>query len=1096
MGSITTGVGLISGINTAQLIEQLLAIEARPKRNLESRVSVLEAQRTALLDINARLLNLKNASSSFRLDRIFQSVQSLSSNEEVLTASVGKGTQPGSYSFIVKQLVQNNQLLSGGFADRETTPLGLDALSFEFGNGRLSVDRALEDLNGGTGVDRGRITITDRSGASATIDLTDVTSVNEVLDRINDASGVAVTATVTGDGFVITDTSGGGGSLTIANKAGDTTATDLGIAGTDAGGVITGSSIFFISGSTSLASLNDGNGVAIREGVHDLFIQAQGPDPGNPPPGGPANRAFLIDLGPLRSDIDDATAIDDLNNGDGITIDDDGDEPDLKITDRDGVEHEVDLTGVTTVGQLRTRISTETGGAVTLAVVDGDHFELSDTTGGGGLFRVQGAGPNGDDAAEDLGLLNDAGVSANTIVGSTILNTINTPATQTIQDVIDRINNAEDNLGAVNGGHIVASIGADGKSLVITDTVDGPQNLLIRAGAGLNPWEGGSGGAAADLGIITAQSGSNPTTFQGSQIVGSLNSILVNNLNGGAGLNGATTITVTDRNGASFTLNNLDTHDTLQEIVDAINAEAVAQSVDVNVALNANGTGLQVTDTSGGVGNLILQGDASTALDIETDPAGVAENSVTGSNLQRRYVDEATLLSDLNYGRGIGFGSFRITDGFGDTATITINDNIKTVDKLLQTINGPGLAIKARINDNGDGIIIEEDLSAATSDPFVKIKVATINGGSAAALGILGEATTVDGGFIDGSYEKVVDLDTNDDLNEVVSKINDAGLPVNAAIINTGSGINPFRISFSSEIGGLGGDLIIDSGSLDLGLTTLVKAQDAKVFFGSQNPEDAFLITRNSNTIDDVVEGLTLNLLEVSDTAVTVKVSRDDQAIVDKVLEFTAAFNDAVDRIDQYDFFDLDSEERGVLLSNPTTSRVRAALFRTLREPAQGIDTQFTLLSQIGFSVGSEGELQFNEDTFRAALEDDPTAVENLFAAFKATTETEEEIAPGVTVTTDTQTFSKLGIGDVFDTLLDDLTNTIDGTMTLADNALGDQIKLFNDRIERFDEQLDVKRARLQAEFSAMELALARLQNQGNALASIASNVSLASSAF
>lgn len=31
MGQISSGIGLISGINTADLIEQLLAIEARPK---------------------------------------------------------------------------------------------------------------------------------------------------------------------------------------------------------------------------------------------------------------------------------------------------------------------------------------------------------------------------------------------------------------------------------------------------------------------------------------------------------------------------------------------------------------------------------------------------------------------------------------------------------------------------------------------------------------------------------------------------------------------------------------------------------------------------------------------------------------------------------------------------------------------------------------------------------------------------------------------------------------------------------------------------------------------------------------------------------
>lgn len=1093
MGTITTGVGLISGINTAQLIEQLLAIEARPKNTLEARVSELEAQRTALLDINARLLNLKNTAGSIRLDRIFKSVLASSSNEDVLTAMAAKGTQTGSYTFIVKQLVQNSQLLSKGFTDKDITPLGLDSLSFEFGNGRLAVDRQLEDLNGGAGVDRGRITITDRSGASATIDLTDVTTVNEVLDRINDASGVSVSATVSGDGLVVADTSGGGGSLTIANASGDTTATDLGIAGTDAGGTITGTDILYISGGTRLSSLNDGNGVAIREGVYDLEIIAQGPDPDI---GSGPSREFQIDLGPIRADIDDDTALDDLNNGDGVNIDDDSDEPDIKITARDGTEYEIDLTGVTTVGQLRTRITNATGGDITLTVVDGDHFVVTDNTGGGGLLRVQGAGPNGDDVAEDLGILEEDGVASDTITGSEILNTVMTPAAQTIQDVIDRINNAVDTAGNENDGHIVASIGADGRSLVITDTVDGTQNLHIRAGAGLNEWQGGTGGAAADLGIATTSAGSVSTTFQGSRILGSLNSILVHNINGGSGLDGATEITITDRNGASFTLSDLDTYDTLQEIIDAINAEAVAQSVDISVALNANGTGLKVTDTSGGSGNLIIEGDASSALGIETDPAGVAADTVTGTSLQRRYVDEATKLSNLNYGRGVGLGSFRIQDGYGKTATINVNANVKTVDKLLQTINAQNLAITARINDNGDGIIIEEDLTGQTGDPFVKIKITSVSGSSAGDLNLIGEADTVEGGFIEGSYEKVVDLDTNDDLNEVVSKINESGFPVSAAIINTGSGDTPFRISFSSQIDGKAGDLIIDSGGVNLGLTTLVQAQDAKVFFGSQNIEDAFLITSSSNTIDDVVEGLTLNLQDVSDDAVTVNVSRDDEAIVQKVTDFVSAFNDAIGRIDDYDFFDVDSEERGVLLSNPTTSRVRAALFSTLREPAQGIDTQYTLLSQVGITVGSEGTVEFNEDAFRSALESDPAALENLFTAFKATTSTDDEIAPGVTVLDDSQEFTSLGVSDIFDQLLDSITNSIDGTMELADNALGDQIELFNDRIELFDERLERKRQQLQAEFSAMELALARLQNQSASLNSIASNVAFSASLF
>src|SRR5437762_3579644 len=135
MGSITTGIGLISGINTGQLIDSLIALESRGKTNLQQRVAALQAQRTALLDINARLLNMKNASAAFRLNNIFKSALATSSDEDILTATAGASAQPGTFQFIVKQLVATSQKITRGFADRTTTPLGLASLSVEFGQG-------------------------------------------------------------------------------------------------------------------------------------------------------------------------------------------------------------------------------------------------------------------------------------------------------------------------------------------------------------------------------------------------------------------------------------------------------------------------------------------------------------------------------------------------------------------------------------------------------------------------------------------------------------------------------------------------------------------------------------------------------------------------------------------------------------------------------------------------------------------------------------------------------------------------------------------------------------------------------------------------
>jgi flagellar hook-associated protein 2 len=1062
MGSITTGIGLVSGINTAQLIDSLIALESRGKVNLQRRIATLQTQRTALLDINARLLNLKNSAKSLRLDKIFQSALATSGDDEVLTATAAANAQPGTFQFIVKQLVATSQKMTQGYADRTTTPVGLSSLSFEFGRGILAADRDLESLNAGAGVDRGRIIITDRSGAQATINLTDVTTLNEALERINNASGITVTASVDGDRLVITDGSGGAGTLTVANGEGDTTATDLGIAGSGVGNVLTGTVINTIGGNTALGALNDGNGVLTRNNVTDFTITARD------------GTTLSIDLGRINLPISNSTLLADLNNGTGVAINNHETDPDFKIVDRNGDTHEVKLDGVTTVGGLIQRITLETGGTVNLSVsADGKKFVVTDTTGGSGLLKVIGAGTNNEETANDLGILNTAGVSADSFEGSIIPNTITDPPAATINAVIDRINN-----NASNGGKIVASIAADGASLLITDTTGGADNLKILSTAA-NPY------AAAALGIATDAAGVASSTIDGTRLVASLGSVLTKNINGGSGLGSATSITIKDRAGTQVTVNSLNTYDSLSEMVKAINDQASAAGVLVNVSLNNAGNGLQATDTSGGAENLVISGDGATALGIAAD---VAANSRRGGNLQHRYVSEAMQLKDLNYGRGIGLGKFRITDALGASSIVDIGSDSTNLQDIIEEINSRPIAVQARINDTGDGLIIESDLAVGQT-AVTKIKVESVSGTTAKDLNILGTSSTIEDAQINGSYERTVTLAASDSLDKVMKKINDAGIPVNASVINSGSGATPFRLNFTSGISGRLGELSIDSGDVDLGLTVLTKGQDAKVFFGSDNPENGFLVTSSTNSITGTLDGVTVNLHSISDTPVSLTVTRDIAKISDAVKQMITNFNDAIGRINQYDFFDVETEQRGPLLGNSTTSQVRDALYRIANGRAQGVSTQYQYLRDVGIKVNSSGELVFDQNAFDAAYQNDPKAVENLFAAYVAEAAPAQQIQPGVTVQTTTPNVTSRGFGELFDTLLERLTNSIDGVVTLADKSFKDQIESATDRISVFDERLEAKRRRLESQFASMEAALAKMQGQGNALASLANNI-------
>ncbi len=936
MTGISTSVGLISGIDTGALIEQLLAVESRPKVLALNRQAQLQSEQSAFLGLNSLLLSLKSASAKFGTDKIFKSKAVTSSNEAVLSGTATPSAQQGTYTFVVDQLVATSQYLSSGFADRDATALGLTDISFEFGKGRLETDTALAGLNNGSGVARGKIKITDTSGAIATIDLSRAVTINDVLDAINSDTTVNVTARVNDDGtgLTVTDNAGGGGSLTIANATGYTTATSLGIAGSDPNEIV-GTQLNSIGLTSRLAALNGGNGVQINAGLDLTDFQIQTAD----------GTTHDIKLGKITSGADT-------------------------------------LEAVTTLQGVKDRIESQTGGSVTMAIsADGLSIELTDNTAGGSTFQV--------------------------LAGT---------------------------AGATQG--------------------------------------------AIDLGIFKAADPGTPTTIGGDRIRAGLNSVLTKSLNGGNGLSGATTLDITDRAGNSDSIT-LDANSSMSDIIAAINASG---TLNVTASLNSAGNGLLITDTVGGGGNLIIGGDAAPVLGIETDPGGVAADSVRGTNLQLQYVSGAKLLSELNYGRGIGKGTFKITDGLGNDATIDIGSDAKTLQDIIAEINSKPIEINARINDTGDGLIIE---STAT-DPVAAIKIESITGSTAKDLNILGTAADVtDNNFINGSYEQTVTLDPTDTLDDLITKINDAGFNVSASLINNGTGEKPYFLSLTSKISGLAGDLIVDSGDVDLGLNVLNKAQDAIVFFGSSDPAQAILITSRKNTLDNVVTGVKIDLKSASETPVTLTVTEDTGKQVESVKSWLTAFNAVIGRINDLGKYNADTEEKGVLLGNSTIASIEAQLYRTVQGSALGVETQYQNLAQVGITVGTGGKLILNEDRLREALTADPDAVANVFSARKLAEDQTIDLGGGVTYESKDPIYESLGVVERLNEVLKGMTDTIDGSMTVVNKNYDTLIEIQKKRIEAFDARLASRREILQRQFSAMETALASLQQQQTALGSI-----------
>jgi flagellar hook-associated protein 2 len=302
----------------------------------------------------------------------------------------------------------------------------------------------------------------------------------------------------------------------------------------------------------------------------------------------------------------------------------------------------------------------------------------------------------------------------------------------------------------------------------------------------------------------------------------------------------------------------------------------------------------------------------------------------------------------------------------------------------------------------------------------------------------------------------------SDTLASIADKINEADGDFSAALVNHGGAVNPFNLTINAELSGLRGELLVDSIGVDLGLSTLSRAQDAVITIGGEGVSNPLLVTSSTNTVEDVIPGVTLNLLSASDERVTISVVQDVDSIVGAIETFVQAYNGTMDVIERDTSFDPENFARGPLFADPTVSVVRDRLHRTMVNRFAGLDRAWSFAFSVGLRVGEGNRLRFDEEEFREAYESSPEQVEAFFT------------------TEDT------GFAAVMSDTLDELTRDFDGVIARKDELLTDQQELLNDRIDSLNVLLEAKRARLEAEFVALESALAALQSQQTALSALA----------
>jgi len=244
---------------------------------------------------------------------------------------------------------------------------------------------------------------------------------------------------------------------------------------------------------------------------------------------------------------------------------------------------------------------------------------------------------------------------------------------------------------------------------------------------------------------------------------------------------------------------------------------------------------------------------------------------------------------------------------------------------------------------------------------------------------------------------------SNNTLQGIRDSINDASVDVTASIVDDGSGK---RLVFSSGISGQENSLKItvsgdslgddfdDSGlsqlafdptrdeGLGKNLQEIVVAQDAQI------EVDGLAITRSSNSISGVVEGVTLEILKAdSSSTERLSVTADNTIINKNIGDFVGSYNALRSTISSLTAVNIDTGTSGELLGDSVLRSIDQQIRRELNNPVEGLTGSIRTLADIGIRTLSNGNLELDSNILDKAITQDPGQVASLFSVSSRSTD-------------------------------------------------------------------------------------------------------------
>jgi flagellar hook-associated protein 2 len=290
--------------------------------------------------------------------------------------------------------------------------------------------------------------------------------------------------------------------------------------------------------------------------------------------------------------------------------------------------------------------------------------------------------------------------------------------------------------------------------------------------------------------------------------------------------------------------------------------------------------------------------------------------------------------------------------------------------------------------------------------------VAAGQASSIAAIGSGAETTvtfdfgTISGGTLDGGVysgaafasngngTKSITVDnSNNSLQGIRDAINAAKIGVTATLINDGSD-TPYRLVFSSDSQGVSnsmkvsvsgdaavGSLLAHDPAGTQGLSETVTAQNANFKL------NGVAVTKTSNSVSDVLEGVTLNLSKVTSSPATLTVARDTASVSNSISGFVKAYNDLATTLKNVSGYDAASKRGAILQGDSTVRSLQTQLRGILGTTVTGTPGDLTTLSSIGVAFQKDGSLAVDQTRLNDAMTNHFDEIASLFASVGKSTD-------------------------------------------------------------------------------------------------------------